>query len=209
MVCDILAFISSVMYFFAGFIIAFLFPRIPILLITRGKGFNLAFPDHPAAIPLSPKLTQRVLHMRMIYWMGFVVSLVPLVFGLASVKWGNAAFGFGLWISSGWFILSRLQTFIGGPKPPWTLDMAQQLQIIMDEVKSGQKCCPMPVAEWRVLTISCARCDAKLSELPRPDLGRKRMDGFFLGGLRLLMTDGYPVIDFDDDSKNKISDSEE
>ena len=147
--------------------------------------------------------------MRMIYWMGFIVSLIPLLFGLASVKWGNAAFGFGLWISSGWFILSRLQTFVGGPKPPWTLEMAQRLQTIMDETKSVQKCCPIPVAEWRILTVSCARCDAKLSDMPRPDLGRKRMDGFFLGGFRLLMTDGYPVIDFEDGSKNINSDSEE
>ena len=112
--------------------ISFLFPRLPIILVTRGKGFNTSFPEHPDPVPLSPKLTQRVLHMRMIYWMGFVVATIPLLFGLASIKWGNAAFGFGLWISSGWYILSRLQTFVGGQQPPWTLGMAQRLQVVME-----------------------------------------------------------------------------
>ena len=91
---------APVMYFSFGFIVAFLFPRLPIIMITRGKGFNTSFPEHPLPIPLSPKLTQRVLHMRMIYWMGFVVATIPLLFGLVSIKWGNTAFGFGLWLSS-------------------------------------------------------------------------------------------------------------
>ena len=106
-----------IFYFSTGLLISFLFPRLPIILI-QGKGFNTAFPQHPEPIPLSPKLTQRVLHMRMIYWMGFIVAIIPLFFGLAAIKWGNTAFGFGLWISSGWYILSRLQTFVGGQPPP-------------------------------------------------------------------------------------------
>ena len=104
--------VSSSLYFISGFIIAFLFPRLPGVLVTRGKGFNLNFPPHPEPIPLSPHLTQRVLHMRMFYWLGLIVSLIPLLFGFLSVKWGNVPFGFGLWLSSGWFILSRLQIFI-------------------------------------------------------------------------------------------------
>ena len=83
-----------IFYFSTGLLISFLFPRLPIILITRGKGFNTAFPQHPEPIPLSPKLTQRVLHMRMIYWMGFIVAIIPLFFGLAAIKWGNTAFGF-------------------------------------------------------------------------------------------------------------------
>ena len=90
--------LSSTLYFVAGFIIAFIFPRLPGILITRGKGFNTNFPPHPEPIPLSPYLTQRVLHMRMFYWLGLMVSIVPLSFGLVSVRWGNVPFGFGLWI---------------------------------------------------------------------------------------------------------------
>ncbi|MBK37702.1 MAG: hypothetical protein CMB45_01800 [Euryarchaeota archaeon] len=200
---------APVMYFTLGFIIAFLFPRLPIILITRGRGFNTAFPEHPEPIPLSPKLTQRVLHMRMIYWMGFVVATIPLMFGLASIKWGNAAFGFGLWLSSGWFMLSRLQTFVGGPDPPWTLETAQRLQIVMDKTKSDSNCCNYPKPEWRILTISCSTCGKLLDELPRPDLGRKRIDGVFAGGLRLLLTDGHPTVIEDEGESKYFQDSEE
>ena len=199
---------APVTYFTLGFIIAFLFPRLPIIMITRGRGFNTAFPQHPDPIPLSPKLTQRVLHMRMIYWMGFVVATIPLIFGLASIKWGNTAFGFGLWLSSGWFMLSRLQTFVGGPDPPWTLEIAQRLQIVMDKAKSDSSCCNYPKPEWRILTISCSTCGKLLEELPRPDLGRKRIDGVFAGGLRLLLTDGHPTI-IEDDKTRYFQDSEE
>ena len=199
---------APVTYFTLGFIIAFLFPRLPIILITRGRGFNTAFPEHPEPVPLSPKLTQRVLHMRMIYWMGFVVATIPLMFGLASIKWGNTAFGFGLWLSSGWFMLSRLQTFVGGPHPPWTLEIAQRLQIVMDKAKSDSSCCNYPKPEWRILTISCSTCGKLLEELPRPDLGRKRIDGVFAGGLRLLLTDGHPTI-IEDEESRYFQDSEE
>ena len=196
-------------YFSSGFIISFLFPRLPIILVTRGKGFNTSFPEHPDPVPLSPKLTQRVLHMRMIYWMGFVVATIPLLFGLASIKWGNAAFGFGLWISSGWYILSRLQTFVGGQKPPWTLGMAQRLQIVMDDAKSETKCCDNQIPQWDIMAVSCTTCSKVLDAMPRPDLGRKRLDGFFLGTTRLLLSDGYPIISSDEDKRSEVDDSEE
>lgn len=196
-------------YFSSGFIISFLFPRLPIILVTRGKGFNTSFPEHPDPIPLSPKLTQRVLHMRMIYWMGFVVATIPLLFGLASIKWGNAAFGFGLWISSGWYILSRLQTFVGGQQPPWTLGMAQRLQVVMDDSKSVAKCCDNPLPQWDIMAVSCKTCSKVLDAMPRPDLGRKRLDGFFLGTTRLLLSDGYPIISSDEDKRSEVDDSEE
>ena len=196
-------------YFSSGFIIAFLFPRLPIILVTRGRGFNTAFPVHPEPVPLSPKLTQRVLHMRMIYWMGFVVATIPLMFGLASIKWGNAAFGFGLWISSGWYILSRLQTFAGGQDPPWTLGIAQRLQVVMDESKGESKCCDNPLPEWGIMAVSCTTCSKVLDTMPRPDLGRKRQDGFFLGATRLLLSDGYPIISSDPKDMTILDDSEE
>ena len=185
--------LSSSLYFFAGFSIAFIFPRISGLFVTRGKGFNLNFPPHPEPIPLSPHLTQRVLHMRMFYWLGLIVSLIPFGFGILSVKWGNVPFGFGLWLSSGWFIISRLQTFIGGPKPPWTLDMAQRLQIISNQRESNSRCCQFSSPEWLLSGIYCSVCKKKLDDMSRPDLGRKRSDGFFMGILRLIASDGNPI----------------
>lgn len=192
--------LSSSLYFISGFIIAFLFPRLPGILVTRGKGFNLNFPPHPEPIPLSPHLTQRVLHMRMFYWLGLIASFIPLLFGFLSVKWGNVPFGFGLWLSSGWFILSRLQIFIGGPEPPWTLDMAQRLQIISNKTKSDSKCCESISPEWLLSGIYCSVCKKKLDDMPRPDLGRKRSDGFFMGAIRLIASDGNPM--FISDKKN-------
>ena len=121
----------------------------------------------------------------------------------------NTPFGFGLWLSSGWFIISRLQVFIGGPSPPWTLDMAQRLQIIMDGSKSAKSCCANPKPEWRIINIACDTCSTILDEIPRPDLGRKRMDGFFVGGFRLLLSDGHPVIAGDENNRLKFTDSEE
>ena len=202
--------ISSTLYFLAGFFIAFIFPRIPGVLITRGKGFNTNFPPHPEPIPLSPYLTQRILHMRMFYWLGLMVSIVPLAFGLVSVRWGNVPFGFGLWISSGWFVLSRLQVFVGGPKPPWTLEMAEKIQVVINDSKSASKCCAYPSPSWLLSGIYCTSCDKKLEDLFRPDLGRKRSDGFFMGTIRLLSTDGYPMFDSREfDFKSKTDESEE
>ena len=201
--------LAEFLYFAIGFIIAFVFPRIPSILITRGSAFNKHFPPHPDPMPLSPYLTQRVLHMRMFYWLGLVVSIIPITFGLLSLKWGNTSFGFGLWLSSGWFVIARLQVFIGGKEPPWTLEMAQTLQLIMDEKHQPTPCCSYPNYEWRILSISCMSCNSTIEEMPRPDLGRKRMDGFFLGGLRLLITDGYPILENQTDDQSNISDSEE
>ena len=62
--------------------------------------------------------------------MGLIVVFLPLILGLVSVRWGNAAFGFGLWIASGWYLLNRLQSLIGGQTPPWTKEMALELQIL-------------------------------------------------------------------------------
>lgn len=202
--------ISSTMYFLAGFVIAFIFPRLPGILITRRKGFNTNFPPHPEPIPLSSYVTQRILHMRMFYWLGLMVSIVPLAFGLVSVRWGNVPFGFGLWISSGWFLISRLQVFIGGPKPPWTLEMAEKIQLVINKSKSDSKCCTYPSPSWMLSGIYCTSCDKKLEDLFRPDLGRKRSDGFLMGTIRLLSTDGHPMFDSRDfKSSSKIGDSEE
>ena len=95
-----MSFTESIGYFTLGIIIAIVLPRFPVLLMSRTKGFNTKFPPHPEAIPLSPYLTQRVLHMRMFYWMSLVVVILPLGLGIASIRWGNAAFGYGLWVSS-------------------------------------------------------------------------------------------------------------
>ena len=191
-----MSFIASIGYFFFGVAIAVLVPRFPFLLMTRTKGFNTHFPPHPEAIPLSPYLTQRVLHMRMFYWLSLVVVVLPLGLGIASIRWGNAAFGFGLWVSSGWFVLNRLQYFVGGQPPPWTKEMAVELQILADEAERSSLCCNWASPHWGVTGIYCANCKKLLSNMARPDLGRKRQGRWPMGFLRLLFSDGYPMLTF-------------
>ncbi|MCH1422462.1 MAG: hypothetical protein L7U62_03095 [Candidatus Poseidoniaceae archaeon] len=189
-----MSFLASVGFFFFGVSLGTVLPRFPFLLMSRTRGFNTNFPPHPEPVPLSPHLTQRVLHMRMFYWLSFIVVLLPLSLGLASVRWGNAAFGFGLWTSSCWLILNRLQYFVGGMPPPWTTEMAVELQVIADKAELSGGCCNWTSPYWKVTGIYCVNCSARLSPMARPDLGRKRSERRPLGFLRLLLSDGYPIM---------------
>ena len=110
--------IEAILLFSLGSFIGHVLPRFPVLVLSRGRGFNVHFPPHPDPVPLGPHLNQRVLHLRTFYWLSLIVALIPLSVGYASVRWGNPAFGFGLWLSSGWLVLNRLQALIGGQKPP-------------------------------------------------------------------------------------------
>ena len=180
--------------FVFGAFIGHVLPRFPVLLMSRGRGFNVHFPPHPDPIPLGAHLNQRILHLRTFYWLSLVVVLVPMAVGLASVRWGNAAFGFGLWLSAGWLLLNRLQTFIGGSPAPWTRSMAESLQEVINKSTSEERCCVWPTPIWGVTRVSCSNCETILLDMPRPDLGRKRTDGRIMGMLRLLISDGYPMV---------------
>lgn len=175
-----------------GALIGHVGPRLPTLLLTRGRGFNVHFSEHPEPVALSPHLTQRILHLRAFYWLSFVLAAVVLAFGAVSLRWGSATFGFGLWLSSSWLILSRLQQVLAGRPAPWTYEMAVTLQNIMDQGRTEAACCHHPAPVWGLQAIVCRSCGAVLSREPRPDLGRPRKDGRIRGMLRLLITDGYP-----------------
>ena len=137
----------------------------------------------------------------MFYWMGLIVVLFPLGLGIASVRWGNAAFGFGLWISSGWYLLNRLQSLFGGQNPPWTKEMAYELQIIANREEYGSACCNWFSPYWQVTSVVCVNCNTKLSNMPRPDLGRKRSERRPFGFFRLLLSDGYPLVAVGDEEE--------
>ena len=76
-----------------GALIGHVGPRLPTLLLTRGRGFNVHFSEHPEPVALSPHLTQRILHLRAFYWLSFVLAAVVLAFGAVSLRWGSATFG--------------------------------------------------------------------------------------------------------------------
>ena len=167
-------------------------PRLPTLWMTRAAGFNRRFPPHPAPVPLSPYLTQRVLHMRVFYWLSFVLAALVLVFGAASLRWGSAVFGFGLWVASTWTVLSRIQSLLAGRPAPWSKELAVHLQTVGNQ-STLVPCCDEPFPVWGMRSIDCSECGTVLSRTARPDLGRTRSDGWMAGTLRLLMTDGYPM----------------
>jgi len=184
---------ESIILFVIGAFIGFISPRLPVLMITRAKGFNYHFPHHPEPISLSPHLTQRVLHLRAFYWLGLVFALIPLAAGYVSLVWGSAALGFGMWLSSGWSVINKLQTFIGGNPPAWTYEMAIRLQVVMN-ISKQDPCCDFPEPEWQLTAVRCASCNITLDEMPRPDLGRKRSDGIIMGSIRMLASDGHPIV---------------
>ena len=167
-------------------------PRLPTLWMTRAAGFNRRFPPHPEPVPLSPYLTQRVLHMRVFYWLSFVLAALVLVFGAASLRWGSAVVGFGLWVASTWTVLSRIQSLLAGRPAPWSKQLAVHLQTVVNQ-STLVPCCDEPFPVWGMRSIDCSECGTVLSRTARPDLGRTRSDGWMAGTLRLLMTDGYPM----------------
>ena len=167
-------------------------PRLPTLWMTRAAGFNRRFPPHPEPVPLSPYLSQRVLHMRVFYWLSFVLAALVLVFGAASLRWGSAVFGFGLWVASTWTVLSRIQSLLAGRPAPWSKELAVHLQTVVNQ-STLVPCCDEPFPVWGMRSIDCSECGTVLSRTARPDLGRTRSDGWMAGTLRLLMTDGYPM----------------
>ena len=167
-------------------------PRLPTLWMTRAAGFNRRFPPHPEPVPLSPYLTQRVLHMRVFYWLSFVLAALVLVFGAASLRWGSAVFGFGLWVASTWTVRSRIQSLLAGRPAPWSKELAVHLQTVVNQ-STLVPCCDEPFPVWGMRSIDCSECGTVLSRTARPDLGRTRSDGWMAGTLRLLLTDGYPM----------------
>ena len=185
--------VTNVVFFCIGSVIGHIGPRLPTLFMTRAKGFNLRFEPHPEPVTLSPYLTQRVLHMRTFYWLSLVLATIVLVFGAASLRWGSASFGFGLWLAASWLALSRVQTSLGGRSGPWTKAMAVELQLVMNRASGQQACCAIPLPVWHLQAVQCRHCKAVLAPLARPDLGRPRSDGRLRGFLRMLITDGYPL----------------
>lgn len=193
--------LSMIAFFIAGFLLGHLIPRVPFMVLSRTSGFNKRLPPHPEPIPLSPRLTQRVLHMRLFHHLGTMTTLLPLVFGYLSILGGQSTFGYGLFLAGGWTLLSRAQAFLGGAPVACTLEMAQRLQLVMNVADSEEACCPHPQPEWWVESVRCASCSKKLDDMLRPDLGRPRKDGFFRGWLRLWISDGYPMVQKDEPQK--------
>jgi len=185
---------ATVLLMAFGAFIGHVGPRLPVLIMTRSKGFNLRFEPHPEPMALTPHLTQRVMHLRSFYWSSLIVAAMVMGFGAASLRWGSPAFGFGLWLAASWLVLSRLQAAAGGGRPaPWTRAIAERLQSVMDRSNGVEACCELADPHWYHDGVVCRCCGTLLDNMARPDLGRRRSDGRLKGWVRLLITDGYPL----------------
>lgn len=176
-----------------GVLLGHLLPRLPMLILCRTKGFNLRFSPHPAPLRLEPHLTARVLLMRRLWWGVLPLTLIPLLFGAASLRSGNAAFGFGLWAGAGWTAIQRLIALTDAESVPLSMNTAVRLQTVMDACEEETACCALPEPVWEVLSVRCAACRTVLDPLPRPDLGRPRSERLPVAILRLWMADGHAL----------------
>ena len=185
--------------FTTGAIMAYLITRIPFLTFPRVKSWNEQFPPHPEPVYVDEHLIQRILHMRIFYWLALVFAIIPLTFGWVSLGHGSAPFGFGLWSVSGWLVLSRITSFISSEQPPFTKQLAMRLQRVKNVSNSDKACCAFAQPMWEVTSVRCKTCGNILLKEPRPDLGRPRSDGWIMGFVRLLLTDGRPIIMIDEE----------
>jgi hypothetical protein len=185
--------------FFSGAVMAYMITRIPFLTFPRVKSWNEQFPPHPEPVYVDAHLVQRVLHMRVFYWLALVFAIIPLTFGWVSLAHGSAPFGFGLWTVSGWLVLSRVTGFFAGEEAPCTKQMAMRLQQVRNVSDSDDSCCAFSQPMWEVTCVRCKACGKVLLNEPRPDLGRPRSDGWIMGFVRLVLTDGKPIMAGDEE----------
>ena len=185
--------VQNLCLLFAGSIIGHLIPHILPIVMTRSKSSNRQFPSHPQPIPLSANLNKRILEMRNWFWAGTICALIPLAFGWASLKSGSVAFGIGLWLSSGWVVLNRLQLLMTEDGIPWSRKRAETLQLVLNS-NNDSPCCNLPQVEWELSSVRCNSCRHKFLDIPRPDLGRNREDSKFSSFFRLWISGGLPVV---------------
>ena len=201
--------LSSILWLIFGGLIGHIFPRIPILCFTRSKSHNDMFPPHPEPIPITPELLNRILNLRRLYWMSIFFTIPSLIYGWIMITWTASPMGFGLFLASGWTIVSRLlpdsaQTQY---KYPYSLNLIFDLNLLINssrlndvlaeeglEINENLICCTKINSQWEMACVRCSNCNRVLLNFPRPDLGRTRVDGIIKGGIRLLLLDSRPLL---------------
>ena len=97
----------------------------------------------------------------------------------------------------------------GSPSWPWSLSLAEDLQQFRNQSRDvDSRCCDSPELLWEVACIRCASCLKVIDDRPRPDLGRKRSDGWFMGSLRVWMLDGKSPLGYVDVKSNPSNEEE-
>ena len=181
-----------------GLFIGIILPRLPLLFFTRVLALEREITPHPDPIPIGIPLIQRLLLMRRVHRMCWLIAIFPLGLGLMVLKTSPEPFALGLVAGVAWFALSRmvpLHTGLGfGLLPLSTIQEINNLR----EPKTA--CCGNQFLQWEVRAIRCKHCRSVSRNLPRPDLGRIRSDGRLMGSFRILLMDGHSVFPPTEDS---------
>ncbi|MDG1525327.1 MAG: hypothetical protein P8Q90_04595 [Candidatus Thalassarchaeaceae archaeon] len=175
----------------AGLFFGIALPRIPLLFFTRFLSLERELAPHPDPIPLGVPLIQRLLLMRRVHAMCWVICILPLSMGILILKSSPEPLGVGLIAGAAWFIFSRLVPLHierGFGVLPLSL-----IQEVNNFREPQADCCHQQFLQWEVRAIRCKNCRYVALDSPRPDLGRIRSDGRLLGSLRILLMDGHSV----------------
>ncbi len=181
-----------------GLLLGIILPRIPLLFFTRVLNMERELVPHPDPIPIGVPLVQRLLLMRRVHTMCWLLAILPLGMGLLILNSAPEPFAVGLVAGVAWFALSRMVPIhMGRGFGTIPLSLIQEINNLR---KPQTGCCNQQSLQWEVRAIRCKNCRDVGLNLPRPDLGRIRSDGRLMGTLRVLLMDGHSAFPPIDDS---------
>ena len=188
---------APILHLIVGLIFGMIIPRFPLLFFTRFWNLERGLSSHPDPVTVDVPLIQRLLVMRRIHRMGWVLAIIPFGFGILILRLSPEPFAYGLVAGVAWFALSRVVP----------LDIQSELGIIpmslIQKINNLRQpdppCCDRPMLQWEVRSIRCKHCRKMHLNAPRPDLGRIRSDGRLRGAFRVLLTDGRSPFSFDEE----------
>lgn len=146
--------------------------------------------------------------------MSLLFIIPSLLYGWLMISWSGAALGFGLFLASAWTVISRVLPDDIGARYlyPYSNALVEDLhdvrvraglsdaELIDADAEDSSPCCGHADPQWEVGRVRCGACNTILLKVGRPDLGRRRVDGFLKGTMRLLLLDGRAM--FSDDDKS-------
>ena len=171
-----------------GLLIGMLIPRLPLLFFTRFLNMERELTPHPDPIPVGVPLVQRLLLMRRVHTMCWIVAALPLLLGLLIIKSSPDPFALGMVAGVSWFAISR--AIPQDPNSGFGILPLSLIQDINNLREPETVCCKRQLLQWEVRAIRCRHCRSMAMNVPRPDLGRMRSDGRMMGSLRVLLMDG-------------------
>ena len=178
--------------FAAALVLGLYLPRLPLVVIPRLRPMQAVLAPFPSPQPVDVELVAQLLLLRRLWQLSFLFALLPLLLGLFVLTSQTDPLALGLFIGSGWALLSRLipENAFELPSGPYSMEM---IHVVNDIRRAEQDCCDSPDPRWEVTSIRCHDCRAVHLPQARPDLGRSRTDGM-VGAIRLLVLDGHPLV---------------